>query len=224
MVKICACPYPRCSRCNSEMDTILQQNRVFRRQIKHLQKNEELLATFMLTPDLFTSNFSRDKAKIDWLLSMKADVNKARFGQAGREDGTVWMVLSSTLAFHVFSREGASYLLLKCGVDVNMKKASGNHESLFCSFLHNTGVNFCSEALQAAQLFLECGADVEQADDEKKDALWICADLIENHPAKQGLQASQQAHYRTHIVPNVLPHLRELLQAMKRTVYASAQT
>ena len=100
-----------------------------------------------------------------------------------------------------------------------MKKASGNHESLFCAFLRNTGTNFSSEALKAAQLFLECGADVEQADDEKKDALWICTDLIENHPAKQGLQASQQAHYRTHIVPNVLPHLRELLQAMKRTVY-----
>ena len=92
----------------------------------------------MLTPDLFTSNFSRNKAKIDWLLSMKADVNKAPFGEAAKEYGTVWTVLASAF---LNSREGASYLLLKCGVDVNMKKASGNHESLFCAFLRNTGTN-----------------------------------------------------------------------------------
>ncbi len=203
---------------NSEMVAILQQNRLLRRQIKHLQrgneghsKNEELLATFVLTPDLFTSNFPQNKAKIDWLLTMKADVNKAPFGEAAREYGTVWTVLASGSAFHSHSRKGASYLLLKCGADVNMKKASGAHESLFCAFLRNTGTNFCSEALKAAQLFLECGADVEQADDEKKDALWICADLIENHPYK----TSNPGHYQTHVVPNILPHLRELLQAMK---------
>jgi len=34
----------------------------------------------------------------------------------------------------------------------------------------------------ARKLFFECGADVEQADDEKKDALWICSDLIDTHP------------------------------------------
>ena len=204
---------------NSEMDAILQQNRVFRRQIKHLQrenerhsKNEELLATFMLTPDLFTSNFSRNKAKIDWLLSMKADVNKAPFGQAGREDGTVWTVLSSkrcdfsTIAY-----------LLDYGADVNMKNASGKNESLICAFLRNHGTNFSREALEFAQRLIECGADVEQTDDEKKDALWVCADLIENHPCKRSV------HYKTNTVPNVLPHLRELLQVMKRTLYGRSR-
>ncbi len=92
----------------------------------------------MLTPDLFTSNFSRDKAKIDWLLSMKAP-----FGQAGREDGTVWMVLASARPKY---RQGASYLLLKCGVDVNMKKASLARTRAYF-------VRFC--ATQPPPIFLE---------------------------------------------------------------------
>ena len=37
--------------------------------------------------------------------------------------------------------------------------------------------------------------------------------LEENHPQSALLQ------FETHIVPNVLPHLRELLQVMKRTLY-----
>jgi len=209
---------------NSEMDAILQQNRVFRRQIKHLQrenerhsKNEELLATFMLTPDLFTSNFSRNKAKIDWLLSMKADVNKAPFGQAGREDGTVW-TLWTLLASKRCDVSTIAYLL-DYGADVNMKNASGKNESLICAFLRNHGTNFSRLDLAFAQRLIECGADVEQTDDEKKDALWVCADLIENHPYK----TSNPAHYKTHVLPEILPHLRELLQVMKRTLYGRSR-
>ncbi len=187
----------------------------------------------MLTPDLFTEGgyaFSRNKVKIDWLLSMKADVNKAPFGQAGREYGTVWTVLASA-GPQTHYREGASYLILKGGVDVNMKKASGAHESLFCAFLRNTGRHFDNEeALKLAQLFIKCGADVEQADDEKKDALWICTDLIENHPyPNQGViwsratPAQRQECIRQHALraARYTNNLRELLQAMKRTLYAS---
>ena len=46
---------------------------------------------------------------------------------------------------------------------------------------------------------------------------------LQESPLDHPYKTSNPGHYQTHVVPNILPHLRELLQAMKRTVYARSK-